>query len=127
MAYEGRLETIPGLVANADLSTHQFKLVTLNSSKKVILSVSSGGYVLGVLQDKPDALDKAASVAPLAGIVSKVKAGAAVTAGALVMSDGAGLAITATATNYAFGMALEAAANSGEVITVLLQPFGVID
>jgi hypothetical protein len=53
------------------------------------------------------------------GCKVEVTAGAAVAAGALVMSDATGRAITATATNKIHGQALTAAAAAGEVITIL--------
>jgi len=125
MAFEANQKPIPGLVANADLSTHQFKFVDVNSSGKVILNVTAGAAVLGVLQDKPDAADKVATVVGTGGgQVSKVKAGATVASGALVMSDTAGLAITATGTNTAMGKALVGGA-ANELITVALCCYGI--
>ncbi len=92
MAYEGNLETFPGLVAAGDLSSDQFKFVTIGASG-VALNVTNGGYVDGVLQDKPAAINRAASVG-YAG-VTKVKVGASVSAGAKLMSDATGRAVTA--------------------------------
>jgi hypothetical protein len=53
------------------------------------------------------------------GCKVEITAGAAVAAGALVMSDATGRAITATATNSVHGKALTAAAAADEVITIL--------
>ncbi len=55
------------------------------------------------------------------GAKVEVAAGAAVTAGDLVMSDAQGRAITATATNNILGRALTAAGAADEVITILFS------
>ena len=122
MAFEGNLRTIPGVVASADLSAHQFKFVNISATGAALIT-TAGGIVDGVLQDKPSALNRAASVA-YSG-VSKVMAGAAVTQGARVMSNATGKAITATATNNISGTALEAASADGNIIAVLLDTKGV--
>jgi hypothetical protein len=124
MAYEV-VENIAGLVAGADLSTGQHKIVKLNGSGQAILATVQGEKVTGVLQDKPSAAGQAASVAKT-GSVTKVVAGAAVAAGALVMTDASARAITATATNYAFGQALTASSGAGQLISVYLNPFGTL-
>lgn len=121
MAYEGNLQIIPGQVASADLSSHQFKFMDIGATGAA-LNTSAGAMCDGVLQNKPDALGKAASVA-YSG-VSKVVAGAAITAGARVMSSAAGKAVTATATNIGLGTALEAATADGDLIAVLLDTKG---
>jgi len=93
MAYEGNKSCIPGLAAGADLSSDQFKFVKITASG-VIKNVTNGGVCDGVLQDKPDAAGRAATVQD-AG-VSKVYSGAAVAKGELVMSDANGKAVVAT-------------------------------
>jgi len=92
MAYEGAQTIIPGQTASGDLSSDQYKFVTIGSGG-VALNSSNGALCDGVLQNKPSASGEAAAVAS-AG-VSKVKAGAAVAKGASVMSNASGLAVTA--------------------------------
>ena len=122
MAFENPVSTFPGLEAAADLSTHQFKFVKVTANRRVNIT-GAGEQAIGVLQDDPDAAGKSAAVwGP--GSTSKVVAGAAVTAGDKVMSDATGRAITATSTNFINGVAIEAAAGAGAVITVLLVPGG---
>jgi hypothetical protein len=121
MAFEGNLKTIPGVVASADLSASQFLFMNI-SSTGAALNTTAGAMVDGVLQNKPDALNKPATVA-YSG-VSKVIAGAAVAKGARVMSNTAGKAITGTATNIGVGRALEAASADGDAIAVLLDTKG---
>ena len=100
--------------AAADLSTHQHKLVKLASG---IALCGAGEAALGVLQNDPVS-GQAADVLVMG--VSRCIAGAAVTAGAKVMSDAAGKAITATSTNQACGVALTAAAADGDLISILV-------
>lgn len=121
MAFEALGFCIPGVVAAADLSASQFRLVKIDGTGKVTLGSTLGAVVDGVLQDKPLA-GQAASVA-VSG-VSKVEAGAGVTAGALVTTDATNRAITAGATQHAFGRALTSGA-VGNLISVLLLPYGV--
>jgi hypothetical protein len=122
VAYEGNLDIIPGVVASADLSSHQFKFMLIGATGAA-LNTTAGGNCDGVLQNKPDALGKAASVASRG--VSKVMAGAAVAAGTFVMSNATGKAVTATATNAIQGKALEAASADGDLIAVSLDTSGV--
>lgn len=123
MAYE-----IPGfswtLPAAADLSASQFCFVdadnTAAGSRAAL--VGAGARAIGVLQNKPNAAGIAATI--FTSGVSKVKAGAAVTAGANVKADASGRAILANAGSYALGIALASAGGANELIPVLLTPSG---
>lgn len=121
MAYESPGYMPPGLEAAADLSAHQYKLINIDGNGRVALA-GNGGRVVGALQNKPNALGKPCTV--MQSGISKVVAGAAVTAGADVMSDATGRAIAATATNRRAGVAMAAATAAGELIPVLLRPDG---
>jgi predicted RecA/RadA family phage recombinase len=57
---------------------------------------------------------------------SRVIAGAAIAAGATVGPDAQGRAITATATNFATGMAIQSAAAAGDHVDIILNPIGVV-
>lgn len=120
MAYEQPVALHGTFTASADLSTHQLKFVKISGSNTCTITAASTDAVVGVLQNKP-ALGQEASVMTLG--ISKCLAGAAVAAGAEVMSDASARAITASAAagaNRVIGVALEAAAAAGEVISVLL-------
>lgn len=120
MSWEKVGATLPGMVAGTDLTAGQHLFVVVNSSGKVELA-GAGVAIDGVLQNKPDT-DQAATVWG-GGSVSKVIAGAAVVAGALVAPNGSGQGITAVSGNYIAGRALNAAAGVGEVISVwITQP-----
>lgn len=119
MAYENATVTIT-VPAAADLSTHQYKLVTVNSSGQVALGTATT-LIVGALQNKPTAAGQAATVC-WAG-VSKVVAAGVITAGARVTSDANGLAIAATTAGDAvIGVALATAA-ANDIIPVLINPY----
>jgi hypothetical protein len=128
------------LVAGADLSaTGQFRGVKVNSSGRAILAAAAGEFVIGVLQNNPG--NGQAGTVRVAG-ATKMIAGAAVTAGAVVGVDSTGRVIAATGarTNtsdggaavdpllgtFAIGVALEAAGAAGDVIAVHLMSLGAI-
>ena len=117
MAYENVTETIPGVVAAADLSAKQHTFVLIDTNGKVAANTVSGGPVVGVLQDKPNADGKAASVG-VAG-VTKLVAGGTVASGAKVMSHTDGTGILCTAGLFFAGIVL-IGADAGEVMTVQL-------
>jgi len=121
MAYEKRGETLPGIAAGADLSsTGQHRFVDLDGSGEAVLA-GAGAAVAGVLENAPAQGEAAAIMGP--GSVSKVEAGAAVSAGADVTSDASGRAVTSASGNYIAGKAINAAGGAGELISVwICQP-----
>ena len=108
------------LKANGDQSGNQNRFMLLGASG-VALNTVSGGLCTGVLQNKPKA-GQIAAVA-YAGAV-KVVAGAIVAVGVAIKSDSVGRAITADPTDFGQGVALEAAAAAGNIISVLLGKQG---
>lgn len=101
--------------AGADLSSSLNRFIKINSSNQAVLA-GSGDKVLGTLFEVA-ALGGPASIQ--FGGIAKVVAGAAITAGSRVQSDGNGAAITLAA-GVSAGIALFAAAAAGEVIPVAL-------
>jgi len=118
MAYENILFdwTFP---ANADLSSSQFRAVTLGSNGNVAVVAAAGADAVGILQDKPAAAGRAAQVRVLG--ISKAIAGAGgVSVGDRVKTDASGGVITtSTAGDVVIGRVLVAAA-AGETATILL-------
>lgn len=129
------------LLAGADLSSSQFRAVTVNSSGRVV-AATAGQHAIGVLQNNPTS-GQAATIR--VGGVSKFAAGAAITlqnGGRLVASDATGRAVAATAATVntsdagaaadavagsnVLGIALEAAGAAGVVIAVLLTHSGAV-
>ena len=121
MAYELHGEKLGTQVAAANLTTHQYKIVKIDTNAKIALAVD-GDPAIGVLQNKPNS-DQAAEVA-VSG-VTKVIAGAAVAKGDLVASDANGKLKTAATGDYIIGLALEAASADGNIITIYLKTYGI--
>jgi predicted RecA/RadA family phage recombinase len=97
----------------------QYRFVKITGEHRVGLSAANTDPTVGVLQNKPQATGDACTVGILG--VSKVEVGAAVAAGAALMSDATGRAVTATGTNPICGYALHSAAAAGQVVPVLLR------
>ena len=97
----------------------QFLFVYVSAARVVTVQTSSGGAVYGILQNSP-ASGQAADVGIMG--ISKVVAGAAITAGANLMCDTAGRAVAQTSTNIIAAVALEAATAAGQIITVAIIP-----
>jgi hypothetical protein len=106
------------LSAGADLSSKQYTFVKM-SGTGVISAAAATDICIGVLQNAPTS-GKTAEVA-VSG-VTKLKASAAISVGALIGTTSTGLAVSLTAgtdtTKYVFGQAITAAAASGDIITV---------
>jgi hypothetical protein len=112
---------IPGfsytLEASGDLSAQQFRGVVVDSNGQAAVA-GAAAEIAGVLQNDPSAIDRAAQIVQTG--ITKMVAGAAVATGANVTTDASGRAITAIVTNPIVGVALDAAANADEIISVLL-------
>ena len=106
------------LAAGADLSAKQYTFVKM-SGTGVISAAAATDVVVGVLQNAPTS-GKTAEVA-ISG-VTKLKASAAISAGALVGTTSTGLAVAVVAgtdtTKYVFGQAITAAGAANDIITV---------
>lgn len=110
-------------VAGAAIEGGAFKVVKFNSGKVVLAGVP-GAPVLGILPAQTPDLAEGDDVTVQVAAIGKVKAGAAVAKGALLMTDENGLAVTAVPESYIFGIALESAAASGALIDVLIKGGG---
>ena len=93
----------------------QFLLVKCTTGGQATLCAANSDIPIGILQNDPTS-GTAANVA-FAG-VSKVVVGASLSAGALLMSDSSGRAITQTSTNPVVGYALDAATAANQIIRV---------
>jgi hypothetical protein len=107
------------LVAGADLSGSQYRLVAVDNSGKAVAANGATAKVIGVLLNKPGA-GQAARVA-IAGVTSCV-AGAAVNAGDTIVANATGAGIPGNTTgNVIAGRALTGAA-SGARFQLLIAP-----
>jgi hypothetical protein len=108
----------------AGAAINAFRLLKLSAAETVIQSAAAADASIGVANEVAAASGERQDVV-LAGIAF-VEAGAAVSLGALVMSDASGRGITATAaagTNVrVIGTAIDAATAAGDVIRVLVSP-----
>ncbi len=112
--------TLVSVEAGQDLSSSQFRFLTVAADEQAD-PTGAGAAADGVSQDNnADEAGKAVQIMLLGGGVSKVEAGAAVTAGDEVMSDASGRAITATTGNRILGRAWSAAGAAAEILTVNL-------
>lgn len=107
--------------ADVDLTSNQYHIMRYSGDHTIDISSGDASAHIGVLQDKPDS-GQNGSVLVMG--VSKVVAGASITAGKLITSNGSGRAIAATdgSQDVIIGRALEAASNDGEVFEALIFP-----
>jgi hypothetical protein len=121
MAYDEMVRTIT-LEAGSDMSAIQYKGVDMASDVQIDVIGTKGEFCLGILQDKPAATGRAASVA-IEG-VTKVLAGAAVVAGTELIMDATGRVITTDAADqYIIGTALQTAAAAGDIIAMSINKY----
>jgi len=105
-------------VAGEDLSTAQFKFVTLEADGQVDLADSAGENCVGVLLVEGEAA-RAVTVV-LTGSVM-VEAGGTVTAGGAVATDATGRAVDATTSDIIMGYAREAGVVNQVIEIELIQ------
>lgn len=122
MAYElSDSQVVLSIPAGADLSAKQYTFVKL-SGTSVVSAAAATDLPIGVLLNDP-ASGETAAVA-VSGVV-KVKASAAITAGAIVGTTSTGLAVSLTAgtdtTKYILGRAVTAAGAANDIITVAVN------
>jgi hypothetical protein len=108
--------------AGADLSSSQYTFVKISGTSAIAVAAATD-VPLGVVVNTPKSGQTAEVV--VSGIV-KLKASAAITAGAKVGTTATGTAVSLASgtdtTKFICGMALTAAAAAGDIITVLLVP-----
>lgn len=110
-------------IAGEDLSSAQFKFVTLESDGQVDLADAAGENAIGVCL-----VGGATGTAVTVAVTGKVtvEAGATIAAGAEVTTTAAGKAATAAAGNVVLGYALEAGVD-GQIIAIeLIQGGNVV-
>jgi hypothetical protein len=103
-------------IAGEDLSSSQFKFVTLEADGQVDLADSAGENCIGVVINDPAAAGEATVVVSGKTVVT---AGGTIAAGASIATDASGDAVTASTGNIVMGYALEAGVD-GQVIAVEL-------
>jgi Uncharacterized conserved protein (DUF2190) len=111
--------------AAADLSTAQHRIVFVDDDGRVNVNSSTATVCLGILLNKPAALGRAALVA-IEGSIVKCEAGAAVNERDKIcaVAGGRGSAIT-TENAEVVGVAISAAAGSGQLFELEINPQNV--
>ena len=105
-------------VAGEDLSTAQFKFVTLEADGQVDLADSAGENCLGVLLVEGEAA-RAVTVVMTGSVM--VEAGGTVTNGGAVATDATGRAVDATTSDIIMGYAREAGVAAQVIEIELIQ------
>jgi hypothetical protein len=117
MATENALQT-RSYPASGDLSASQYCFMKITSSQLAVASVS-GTDAVGVLQNKPDAANKAGNIAY--GGTTKVLCGGTFSAGDRITCDASGKAVGFVSGDaYSLGTAM-ADGSSGKISSVLLD------
>jgi hypothetical protein len=122
MAVHRLLSNVISGVADADLSTNQFRIVANDDDGNVVACVDSGTLPVGILLNKPAAAGRACRIAAR-GCIVKLEAGAAINERAMVVAVAGGRGSTATSgTPFAVGWAHTAASGSGVIFECEVDP-----
>lgn len=97
----------------------QFLAVLISAARTVAIDTTGAQLCYGILQNKPTQ-GQVADVGIVG--VSKAVAGAAFSAGALLMTDSSSRLVTRTSTNPVVAVAIEAATAANQIVTVALVP-----
>lgn len=109
--------------AGADLSSKQYTFVK-KSGAQVVGAAAATDLVIGVLQNKPSAQGKAATV--MISGVSKVIAAEQLAAGVPVYITSAGKVTSTKASNIVVGITETACSGADTVVSVLLSPLAAV-
>lgn len=110
--------TVQTMKAGADLRTHQWKVVKIDTAAadQVLLATALTGLNVAILENKPNT-GEAAELC-FSGF-TKAMAGAAIaTSGLELAADATGRLITAVATNFVVGISRQAAGAAGDIIEI---------
>lgn len=118
MAYEdpGKRITLP---AAADLSTKQYFFIKLDANGRAALASVADEKVIGVLQNKPDAIDKPAEI--MVDGVSKFVGSATLAPATVISTDAAGKGKAAAALAHTAGTVIVNPGADGQLGSILLQ------
>ena len=111
------------LIAGEDLSSHQFRFVTLESDGQIDKADAAGEKCFGVLENDPASGGEATVVVQGQ---TRIVCGGTVAAGAELQTDASGEAITAAAGDVVMGYAMEAGVDGQVIAMELIQGGRVI-
>lgn len=122
MAYESTLALLGTLTASADCSAKQYRFAKSSGAGTFTFAAARTDALTFIIQNAP----ASGAVGSLAfGGVSKIEAGAAVTATDRLTSDSIGRGITASGDDSVGAIALDTAAGAGEFIPCLVLPLSI--
>ncbi len=108
--------------AGADLSSHQYKILMVEDDGQVNINTSVATACFGILLNKPSAANQAARVA-INGSIVKCLANSAINERDAIIGTAGGFATATTADgNFIVGFALTAAAGTGELFELEVNP-----
>jgi hypothetical protein len=123
MAVHRLLSNIISGVADADLSSNQFRIVCIGDDGDVAVPATNATMPVGILLNKPAAAGRACRIAA-AGCIVKCEAGAAINERAFVqaVAGGRGSAAASGTPVYVVGVAHTAASGSGVMFELEVRP-----
>ena len=108
------------MIASEDLSTSQYKILSVSGDNTVALRVAAGAGVLGILDNKPENGENATVV--VAGL-TRCMAGGTVAAGSWISVTASGTGLATTSGQYILGKSITGVA-SGAYFQLLVQHNG---
>lgn len=127
MATHKKISSI-AYAASTDLSTNQFRIMTMDTNGQLAAAADGTKPVIGVLLNKPSAAGMGGEVA-VDGSDVKIEAGAALNEGDLIVAVAGGRGSsgpaggTAVGTSWIAGICTQAASGSGAIGAMLVRPF----
>ncbi len=119
MAYDGEGQDIT-LPAAADLSGKQYRSMSVDANGRVNILATVGGTAIGILQNKPSAVDVPARVR--IGGLSKMVVNAAVGDGILMTNNIEGFGVAAgTAGAFCIAQTLRSVGGSADIVDVVVM------
>jgi hypothetical protein len=116
-------QNVHTFVSAGDLSTSQFRFLTVNTGGKVEVS-GEGDDVIGILLNDPNGADQSAQVATFG--ISRIEAAEAIDGGAKVTPNASGQAVTAGSGDDVAGIVIDGASGAGEIVSIFLNPRGKV-
>lgn len=124
MAFTSNTRTIPGLLAGADLSAAQYKVVKFASTAGEVVLAASSVITNGFVLDNDPADGEPASVV-YSGIAKAIAGTSTITAGSKLGVDTTSRVVNTTTDNrFVIGVATEAASAVGDLISIIVLDGG---
>jgi hypothetical protein len=124
MSYENYIRPV-SMIAGQDFTNLQYRFISIAQDDGQVDPTGYGLESEGVIQNKPSAAGRVASVMSVEGCITKCVAGGVVRPGKDVMSDAVGRCIEATAGGRVQGVNMaETASAAGDIVAIMLKKGG---